>query len=161
MEQDQITATEPNKPAKKLVWSGQRLRQAREALNLSQLDAAQQLHLNVSLIQALEDNHEKALPAQIYLVGYLRAYARLLDLPADSIIDSTQLEPQPTATLLPENIDYRPQGRAEAIVRFLLISILVIICLAAGWWIVSLGPEWLQQWFPFAAVGSINPLKAV
>ena len=161
MEQDQITATEPNKPAPELVWSGQRLRQAREALDLSQRDVAQRLHLTVNLIQALEDNNEEALPAQIYLVGYLRSYARLLNLPADSVIDAAQVEPQPTATLLPENIDYRPRGRAEPIFRFVLIGILVIFCLAAGWWVVSLGPEWLLQWFPFAAVGSINPLIAV
>ena len=92
MEQDHITATEPSKPAGELVWSGQRLREAREALDLSQQDVAQHLHLNVNLIQALEDNNEDVLPAQIYLVGYLRSYARLLDLSADSIIGSSQIE---------------------------------------------------------------------
>ena len=157
MEQDQITATEPNKPATELAWSGQRLRQAREALGLSQLDVAQRLHLNVNLIQALEDNNKEALPAQIYLVGYLRSYARLLNLPADRIIDAAQVEPQPTATLLPENINYRPRARAESISRFALIGILVILCLLAGWWVISLGPEWLPRWFPVAAVGSYFP----
>jgi cytoskeleton protein RodZ len=159
MEQDQITATEPNKPATVLAWSGQRLRQAREASGLSQLDVAQRLHLNVNLIQALEDNNKEALPAQIYLVGYLRSYARLLNLPADRIIDAAQVEPQPTATLLPENIDYRPRG--HTISRFALIGILVILCLLAGWWVISLGPEWLPRWFPVAAVGSNFPSISV
>ena len=157
MEQDQITATEPNKPATVLVWSGQRLRQAREALGLSQLDVAQRLHLNVNLIQALEDNNKEALPAQIYLVGYIRSYTRLLNLPADSIIEAAQVEPQPTTTLLPENIDYRPRGRSESIFRFALIGILVILCLLAGWWVISLGPEWLPRWFPVAAIVSNFP----
>ena len=53
MEQDQITVTEPNKPATELVWSGQRLRQGREALGLSQLDVAQRMNL-IQLIFALQ-----------------------------------------------------------------------------------------------------------
>ena len=157
MEQDHITATEPSKPARELVWPGQRLREAREALDLSQQDVAQYLHLNVNLIQALEDNNEDVLPAQIYLVGYLRSYVRLLNLSIDSIIDAGQIEPQPTVSLIPENIDYRPQGRPGSVSRFVLIGVLVILCLVAGWWAVSLGPEWLSQWFSLAAVGSNHP----
>ena len=129
----------------------------RQALGLSQLDVAQRLHLNVNLIQALEDNNKEALPAQIYLVGYIRSYTRLLNLPADSIIEAAQVEPQPTTTLLPENIDYRPRGRSESIFRFALIGILVILCLLAGWWVISLGPEWLPRWFPVAAIVSNFP----
>ncbi|NNF97591.1 MAG: helix-turn-helix domain-containing protein, partial [Halobacteria archaeon] len=112
MEQDKITTIEP-RPANSLIWPGQRLRQAREALNLSQRDVARQLHLNVNLIQALEDNNEDALPAQTYLVGYVRSYARLLNLPADEIIEAAHLESQPTTTLIPANIDYRPRYRIE------------------------------------------------
>ena len=157
MEQEKVTTIEST-PAKSLIWQGQRLRQAREALNLSQQDVARQLHLNVNLIQALEDNNEEALPAKTYLVGYLRSYARLLNLPADDIIEAVQLEPQPTTTLLPENIDYRPRLRIQPVLRLVLLGILVILCLAAGWWIVSLGPEWLPQWFNMVAFGHNLPL---
>lgn len=157
MEQDNITAVEPNKPAKELIWPGQRLRQAREALNLSLQDVAQQLHLNVDLIQALEDHNEEVLPAKTYLVGYLRSYARLLNLPAGSIIEAAQLELRPTTTLLPENIDFRPGRRIEPVFRLVLIGMLVILCLAAGWWVVILGPEWLPQWLHVAIAGKNLP----
>ena len=157
MEQDNLTTNESS-PAKLLTWPGERLRQAREALNLSQQDVAQQLHLNENLIQALEDNNEEALPAKTYLVGYLRSYARLLNLPADNIIEAAQLEPQPTTTLLPENIDYRPGLRIKPVLRLILLGMLVILFLAAGWWIVSLGPEWLPQWFNMVAFGNNLPL---
>lgn len=157
MEQDQITATEPSVAALEFSWSGQRLRQAREALDLSQQDVAQQLHLNVSIIQALEENDEAALPAQIYLVGYLRGYARLLNMPIDSIIAEAQMEPEPTATLLPENIDYQSRAAVGSLSRLVLIGVVVILCLLTGWWLVSLGPEWLPRWLHLTAVSSIFP----
>jgi cytoskeleton protein RodZ len=150
MEQDKITTIEP-KPDKSLIWTGQRLRQAREALNLSQRDVARQLHLNVDLIRALEDNNEEALPSQTYLLGYLRNYARLLKLPVDKIIDAGHLVIEPTTTLLPENIDYRPQYRFEPRLRLVLLGMLIILLLAAGLWILVLGPEWVTDWFKMAA----------
>lgn len=150
MEQDKVTTIEP-RLAQTLIWPGQRLRQAREALNLSQRDVARQLHLNEGLIQALEDNNEEALPAKTYLLGYLRNYARLLNLPADEIIEAAHLESQPTTTLLPENIDYRPQSRLEPTLRLFLLGMLVILLLAVGLWIVISGPDWVSEWFKMAA----------
>ena len=144
MEQEKVTIIE-SKPDKSLIWPGPRLRQAREALNLSQRDVARQLHLNAGLIQALEDNDEESLPAKTYLVGYLRSYARLLNLPADEIIEAAHLEPRPTTTLLPKNIDYRPRRRIEPLFRLVVLGMLVIFCLIAGWWIAVLGPEWLPS----------------
>ena len=160
MEQDNITAIEPQQTAKEIIWPGQRLRQAREALNLTQRDVARQLHLNEGLIRALEENDEDALPARTYLVGYLRNYARLLKLPADQIIEATHLESRPTTNLLPENIDYRPQARIEPVLRLVLIGMLVILFLAAGWWILILGPEWLPQWFQTAVSDSKLPVMS-
>jgi len=150
MQEEKLTTIEPQ-PEAPLIWPGQRLRQAREALNLSQQHVARQMHLNVILIQALEDNNEAALPGKTYLVGYLRNYARLLNLSVDEIIDAAHLVSQPTTTLLPENIDYRPQRRIEPVLRLVLLGVLVILFLAAGWWIIILGPEWLSNWFNMAA----------
>ena len=145
MEQDTHTVFNP--PASGLPdWPGQRLREAREALNLSRQDVARKLRLDTGLIQALENNNREALPAQTYLVGYLRSYARLLNLPADSIIAAAQLKSQPTSSLLPDNIDYRPRRRCEPMLRLLLLAMVVILILAAGLWILGLGPEWLSQW---------------
>lgn len=157
MEQDKVTTIEPG-PGQSLIWPGQRLRQAREALNLSQRDVARQLHLKECLIQALEDNDEEALPAKTYLLGYLRNYARLLNLPADEIIEAAHLESRPTTNLLPENIDYRPQSRFAPTLRLFLLGMLVILLLAAGLWIAILGPEWLPQWFTLAIFGNNLPL---
>jgi cytoskeleton protein RodZ len=149
MEQDSPT-TFDSPASDSSDWPGQRLREAREELNLSRQDVARKLHLDANLIQALEDNNREALPAQIYLVGYLRSYARLLNLPVESIIAAIPLKSQPTSSLLPDNIDYRPRRGFESILRLLLLGILVILLLAVGWWVLSLEPEWLSQWLNLA-----------
>jgi len=132
------------------AWPGTQLREAREALNLTYQDVGRKLRLDAGLIQALEDNNREALPAQTYLVGYLRSYARLLNLPAESIIAAIPLKSQPTSSLLPENIDYRPRRRFEPLLRLLLLGVLVMLFLMAGWWVLSLEPEWLGQWLNLA-----------
>lgn len=66
---------------------GERLRAAREACNLSCEDVAERLRLSVAKIEALERSEAAGIVAPVYLAGYLRAYARLVDLEAEEIID--------------------------------------------------------------------------
>jgi cytoskeleton protein RodZ len=146
MEQETHTVVDSSS-SESPVWPGSQLREAREALNLTHQDVARKLRLDAGLIRAMEDNNRDALPAQTYLVGYLRSYARLLNLPAESIIAAIPLKSQPTSSLLPDNIDYRPRHRIAArLLRLLLLGIVVVLLLAAGWWVFSLGPEWLSHW---------------
>jgi hypothetical protein len=63
------------------VSLGQRLRQSREARGLSQQQVAEQLHLPLAVIIALEDERFEQLGAPIYVRGHLRSYLRLLELP--------------------------------------------------------------------------------
>lgn len=64
---------------------GARLKAAREAMHLTQKEAATRLHLSPSIIDILEsDNFEKAPPAT-FLRGYLRSYARLLNFNEEAI----------------------------------------------------------------------------
>jgi cytoskeleton protein RodZ len=63
------------------VSLGQRLRQSREQRGLSQQQVAEQLHLPLSVVMALEDERFEQLGAPIYLRGHLRSYLRLLELP--------------------------------------------------------------------------------
>ncbi|MDH5735084.1 MAG: helix-turn-helix domain-containing protein, partial [Gammaproteobacteria bacterium] len=65
---------------------GVRLREAREALGLSIMDVAEQLNLKVDVLNALESSNIDKLPAPTFTQGYIRAYARLLKLPADDIL---------------------------------------------------------------------------
>ena len=65
---------------------GDRLRCARERRGLSVRDAAAQLRLDSAVITALEADDYAALPAPIFVKGYLNAYARLLGIPPDECV---------------------------------------------------------------------------
>ncbi len=60
---------------------GECLRKGREALGLSRAEAAAGLYLHESIVIALEKDDHDALPGPVFVQGYLRKYARLLNLP--------------------------------------------------------------------------------
>jgi cytoskeleton protein RodZ len=70
-----------------IVPPGERLREAREARKLSVDDVAAQLKLDVDKINALENSEVAHIVAPVFVAGYLRAYAKLLELPAEELID--------------------------------------------------------------------------
>lgn len=113
---------------------GRRLRQAREAEHLTLADVAAQLHLDVRMVSALEEDDYEQMPAPAYVTGYLRNYARLLRLPEDEILEAYD-RGEETPSLLP-NIDLKPAGRgSEGLMRW--VTYLVIVALAVLlllWW---------------------------
>lgn len=66
---------------------GVRLRIAREALGLNLADIAIHLKLDVEKVNDLENDQVDTIAAPVFLLGYLRAYARLVNLPAEELID--------------------------------------------------------------------------
>lgn len=77
---------------------GAALAAARQAQNLSVADAARQLKLSVSQIEALEAGDYEKLPGTIFARGFIRNYARLLKLDADALLRSVDLAlPSPPA----------------------------------------------------------------
>ena len=67
------------------VSPGARLRAARERMGLDIGAVAGSLHLDRHIVVALEEDRREALPAQAYVRGYVRAYARLVGVDADQL----------------------------------------------------------------------------
>jgi cytoskeleton protein RodZ len=65
---------------------GARLSAARTERKLDRRVVANELNLDVGMIEALENDDKAALPAAIFVKGYLRNYARLVGLPEDEIV---------------------------------------------------------------------------
>ncbi len=65
---------------------GKCLRKARESRGLSRKDIAERLHLSEQVIDAIERDDQDHLPAPTFVRGYLRSYAPLVALDADSVI---------------------------------------------------------------------------
>jgi cytoskeleton protein RodZ len=113
---------------------GQALAEARAARNLSVADVALQLKLSVSQIVALEADAYDKLPGPVFVRGFVRNYARLLELDADALADTVDL-PQvsrPASAAVPQsrNIPFperRPANwRPYALVLAMLISAVVL-----------------------------------
>lgn len=66
---------------------GARLVAAREASGLDIRAVANELHLDLAIIEALENDDTAALPAAIFVKGYLRNYARLVGLSEEEIVN--------------------------------------------------------------------------
>jgi cytoskeleton protein RodZ len=75
---------------------GMILRQAREQQKLSVKHIADRLYLDVHVIEALEADDYDILPPTIFVRGYLRNYAKLLEVPTASIMSSFDKLQQPT-----------------------------------------------------------------
>ncbi len=78
---------------------GALLKRERERAALTVQQAAEDLHLDPWIIQAIEDNRFLALGAPVYARGHLRKYATRLGLPVDDIVsryEALQDRPQET-----------------------------------------------------------------
>lgn len=71
--------------------AGERLRAAREARGLSVVAVADGLRLKAEQIEALERDEHGFFPAAIFVTGYIRAYARLLDLDPEPLLTDARV----------------------------------------------------------------------
>ncbi len=82
--------------------AGNVLRKKREVIGLSIDNIANQLNLDSKLIESLEKNDYVKFNIETYIKGYLRAYAKVLDLDGDTIINLyKESNPEKTPEILP------------------------------------------------------------
>ena len=120
---------------------GARLRAAREKRALTILQAAERLHVDASIIEALEGENFAALGPEEYVRGHLRRYAEMVgESPAElqELYASAPQAPRPDLTRIPRR---EPEERGS---RLLLPAVLLVIGFAiAGslWWLLTLPGE--------------------
>lgn len=113
---------------------GRTLAQARAARNLTVIEVAQQLKLSATQIEALEADAYEQLPGPVFVRGFVRNYARLLELDADGLVDKVGLPhaPSPASAAIPlsRNIPFPERGRTNwvpyASVLVLIIGVMVL-----------------------------------
>ena len=124
--------------------AGSQLKAAREAANMTIEQAAERLHLLRETVIALEEKDISKLPSRVFTLGYLKNYARILDLPEshfeglfnEELYESAEIRSlqQPRA---PELRIRRRQPVAAGHLFVKLITALVVIALIALpllWW---------------------------
>lgn len=82
--------TEKMSDSGRLQALGNYLRGAREEQEYSVAEVAERLFLSSNQVLAIEEARYDALPAEVFVKGYLRAYAKLLDLDPEEVIKQYQ-----------------------------------------------------------------------
>ncbi|MEO8401891.1 MAG: helix-turn-helix domain-containing protein [Gammaproteobacteria bacterium] len=123
----------------KAVGFGMRLKLARELLHLSQKDAATRLHLSPKIIQTLEsENGQDALPPT-FMRGYLRSYARLLNMTEEEInvgLAESGLDSAPIQPIVPKlgTVTIERNDRSGRYVHWTTSIVVLVLCGLVGMW---------------------------
>lgn len=121
---------------------GRALAAAREARGLTQEDVAVQLRLQRRQVKAIEEEDLAALPVGPFVRGYVRNFARLVDLPAEPLLSLLNAKLRPTEPLRAQadgsqavSPIQRVPGEPRSGPWVLGGAVAVLVVLAAfGWW---------------------------
>ena len=142
-----------NMGSKDKLSIGERLSAARKERVLTVETVADELKLDVSMVEALERDDKSALPAAIFVQGYLRRYARLVGLPEDQLVrdyaDSIG-EPPPLTVVAIKQKRSPVRLPSARLVRNIIVLLLAVIMLWLAYpyaerFIASRGQESEQQ----------------
>jgi cytoskeleton protein RodZ len=123
---------------------GARLRGARERRRLTILQAAEKLHVDPDILEALEAEDFAALGAPVYVKGHLRHYADLVSEPVEPLLElysqGSQIQ-APDLTRIPKAA---PDDTGR-LVGTAVIVLIVFVVAGSVWWVLSLSH---RQWGP-------------
>ena len=119
---------------------GQALASARLAKGLSLADVASKIKLTVRQVEALEAEDTDHLPGDVFLRGFVRNYARLVDMEADELI-----VPMDAQAAVSETITAHSEGvtmSSGGLRRWLLVPLLILAVFVI---FVALLYQWLRK----------------
>lgn len=132
-----------SEPADKTAASsvGDRLRAARDRQGLTLQKVSEDLHLDVPVLEAMEDNRFRALGAPVYARGHLKKYATLLGLEVSGLLADYEAEHSG-----PVEPVFAPRSSELAVVEpaqpsggrsWTIVATIVVVAVAgalAAWW---------------------------
>jgi cytoskeleton protein RodZ len=113
---------------------GAMLREARERLNLSVAEVAAQIKFAPRQIEALESGDFKHLPEAAFLRGFVRSYAKILNLDAQPLLAAMPQEKMASAELIPASVEvpYPVENTSQRQTLILLGAALLLAVIAVG-----------------------------
>ncbi|ERT11539.1 cytoskeleton protein RodZ [Photorhabdus temperata] len=125
-------------PEQAHLTAGQLLRQAREQHGLTQQTVADRLCLKLSTIRDIEEDNIPANMVPTFLRGYVRSYAKLIQIPEAEILAILDKHtPAKTAKVSPMqsfSLGKKRKKRESWLMWITWLIILVVISLTGAWW---------------------------
>jgi len=120
------------------ISAGAMLREAREAAKLSIEEVASELHLVSNVVIALENGDRTKLPSRVFTLGYLKNYAKLVNIPYEQVKtafddftdDQVPVLNQPRVPQIPE----QARGGGWLIKALGWMILIAFLLLAYLWW---------------------------
>lgn len=117
---------------------GTPLKKAREKLKLSASDVADNLLVAVEIVKAIDSSQAQALPAFTFTQGYIRNYARLVDVPVDDILNNyMQMVPDSKQPLSPHSVIPIQKTSNDALLKFISLSFILTFIIVFVYWLVD------------------------
>ncbi|ACZ77892.1 transcriptional regulator, XRE family [Dickeya parazeae Ech586] len=131
-------ATQDNTAAT-IMTPGERLREAREQLGLTQQVVAERLCLKLSTVREIEDNNTPAGLAPTFLRGYIRSYARLVHLPEDELLPMLEKQVMPSRVSNVAPMQRLALGKSRKkrdgwLMLFTWLILIGVLGLTVAWW---------------------------
>jgi cytoskeleton protein RodZ len=133
MSETQSSDAEQSPPS---LGPGDRLQAARISIGLTLDDVASKMHLSASILSSLEDNNFEDITAPIFVKGYLRSYARIVNLDEEDIIKQYSLYYTHNDPPISSTSNASPQINADDshVKGLTWLVIIVLIGLLSFWW---------------------------
>ncbi|GAC1330241.1 MAG: DUF4115 domain-containing protein [Candidatus Dormibacteria bacterium] len=106
---------------------GSKLKQAREARQLSLQDIEWATKIRAEFLQALEDEHFDLMPSTTHARGFLRSYARYLELDADSLVAEYNQTAGAAAGIVSTRPAVKPRAREVAVTPGMIVGAALLI----------------------------------
>jgi cytoskeleton protein RodZ len=123
---------------------GHRLKAARERQGLTLQKVSEDLHLDLPVLEAMEEDRFRALGAPVYARGHLRKYAQLLGLDIATVLAAYEAEHAGPVepTLVPSSTEHPamgPEPRVKPLRLALVGGALALVAASAvgAWWYMS------------------------
>jgi len=115
---------------------GRRLERARKAKHMTLQQAAEKTQIRAATLEALEQNRFEELPEVVYVRGFIRIYAQVLELEADQLLSdlSRYLKTEEQATL---TLPTPAEEGALPSVKIMLLSLAVVALMGGVWSVVD------------------------
>lgn len=134
--------------------------EARQSLNLSQKEIADQLYLTKTLIQQLEEGEFGDRSTKAFVKGYLRSYARVVGLSADDLIQRFEEEQkEKTSVLEPtlplaKNSDLASLSITGPVAKTAVLGISALVLIVVLVWAAVQGPGKSEEVKPSSMIAT-------